>query len=110
MYKEIYTKKFKKDIKLLKRQGKNKDKLTEVLHYLLDGKTLPEKYKDHNLIGEWIGCRECHIEPDWLLIYQIDDVKKKVYLLRSGSHSNLFDEAFELDIVQLNKQLNEILN
>ena len=51
MYKEIYTKKFKKDIKLLKRQGKNKDKLTEVLHYLLDGKTLPEKYKEGKLYG-----------------------------------------------------------
>lgn len=61
----------------------------EVIHTLGTGGILPEKYKDHALIGNWIGCRECHIRPDFLLIYKIDD-SNTVTLARLGSHSELF--------------------
>lgn len=64
--------------------------LTEVIRLLADGNTLPEKYKDHKLSGDFIGCRECHITPDWLLIYEINKGELVLYLTRTGTHSDLF--------------------
>lgn len=107
MYQEVYTKQCKKDIKLIKKQGKDRNKLKQVIELLAYGKPLPEKYKDHWLTGNWAGCRECHIQPDWLLIYKIHG--NFLYLLRTGSHSNLFNEALILSISELNKILNECL-
>ena len=83
-----YTTQFKKDIKKINKSGKNIKKLTEVIDLLVDEKPLPQKYRDHSLIGNYIGCRECHVEPDWLLIYQI--VSRRLVLSRTGSHSQLF--------------------
>ena len=109
---EIYTSRMKKDIKLVKKQGKDRDKLYAVVEKLKNGTLLEAKYKDYNLSGNYIGCRECHIEPDWLLVYRIDKTESKLYLLRTGSHSNLFKESFRIDIniCNLNKKLTEILN
>ena len=82
------TTQFKKDIRKQIRRGKNPDKLTQVVELLLTGKSLPDVCKDHPLIGNWIGRRDCHIEPDWILIYRKTD--EEIRLERTGSHSDLF--------------------
>lgn len=89
-YEVKFTNQFKKDLKLAKRQGKNLDKLYTVIDKLANDKTLEQKYKDHNLSGNYKNCRECHIEPDWLLIYEIIDDVLILMLQRLGSHSELF--------------------
>ena len=68
-----FTNQFKKDLKLAKKQNKNLDKLFEVIGILANGGTLDAKYRDHDLTGNYKGTRECHIEPDWLLIYEIQN-------------------------------------
>ena len=80
----------KKDIKLVKKRGYKLEKFTEVLNLLIEQKPLPEKYKDHQLMGDYADCRECHIEPDWLLIYKIEKEELTLILTRTGSHSDLF--------------------
>lgn len=89
-YEVRFTSQFKKDVKLAKKQGKDIDKLLGVIEILANGKTLDEKYHDHDLSGSFKGCRECHIEPDWLLIYEIDNDVLILVLNRVGSHSELF--------------------
>lgn len=89
-YEVRFTNQFKKDIKLAKKQGKDIDKLFDVIGILANGETLAEKYRDHDLSGNFKGCRECHIEPDWLLIYEIDNNVLVLVLNRVGSHSELF--------------------
>jgi len=84
----LVTKQFKKDIKKLKRQGKNLDKLKIVIDKICEGQTLEEKYHDHKLIGDYEKAKECHIEPDWLLIYE--EFEESIKLRRTGSHSELF--------------------
>ena len=89
MSKEVVrTNRFKKDLKRLQRQGKDMAKLRTVLNYIIDGEALPLKYKDHPLRGEWFGSRDCHVEPDWVLIYT--EREDEVCLERMGSHSDLF--------------------
>ena len=83
-----YTTQFKKDYKRIKKQQKDLLKLKKVLDLLTSKKKLPLKYRDHNLSGQWIGHRDCHIEPDWILIYRI--TSDSLYLERTGSHSDLF--------------------
>ena len=90
MYKIVYTNKMKKDVKLMKKRGKNLDKLVNVLSLLADGKTLPDLYRDHKLTGNLHDFRECHIEPDWLLIYQIYEDTLILSATATGSHSDLF--------------------
>lgn len=90
MYKIIPTTQFKKDLKLIKKQGKDVTELNKVINSLAAGKTLPEKYRDHLLSGNWRNHRECHIAPDWLLIYKIDNNVLVLTLARTGSHSDLF--------------------
>ena len=89
-YEIRFTNQFKKDIKLAQKQGKNLDKLFAVVDILASGKELAPKFRDHDLSGEYTGCRECHIEPDWLLIYEIDNNLLILVLNRVGSHSELF--------------------
>lgn len=84
------TTQFKKDIKLAKKQKKNLDKLFLVIDKIANGEKLEEKYKDHELSGNYKGVRECHIEPDWLLMYEIVDDILVLVLNRVGSHSDLF--------------------
>ena len=84
------TNKFKRDLKTVQKRGYNLDLLTEVIRLLASGENLPEKNKDHPLTGNFTGCRECHIAPDWLLIYEIDNGSLFLYLTRTGTHSDLF--------------------
>jgi mRNA interferase YafQ len=82
------TSQFKKDIKRLQKRGKDLAKIWVVIDLLLAQKPLPEKNRDHPLGGNWAGHRDCHIEPDWLLIYKVLD--DEVRLERTGTHSDLF--------------------
>ena len=86
----VLTSMFKKDLKLVKKRGYDLSLLTSVVDTLAMGKPLDEKYKDHNLVGNYKGCRECHITPDWLLIYEVSDNELILYLTRTGTHSDLF--------------------
>ena len=74
----------------MKKRGKDLDKLKLVLNMPQQGKELPSKYKDHAHTGNYIGCRECHIEPDWLLVYEIINDELVILLLTTGTHSDLF--------------------
>lgn len=82
------TTQFKKDIRKQINRGKDPDKRTQVIDLLLKNEELPENYKDHSLRGNWGGRRDCHIEPDWVLIYRKDD--GEIRLERTGSHSDPF--------------------
>ena len=89
-YEIVPTNKFKKDLKKAIKRGYNMTLIEEVIDILAKGEQLPEKYKDHNLAGNYKECRECHITPDWLLIYEVDDKHLFLYLTRTGTHSDLF--------------------
>ena len=86
------TTKFRKDYKRMKKQGKNMTLLQTVIDDLLAEKVLDEKYLDHPLAGKYVGFRECHIQPDWLLIYTVDRGQLILVAARTGTHSDLFDE------------------
>ena len=88
MYQIFRTSSFKKDYKKLSQN--NKDLLKELLIKLVNNETLEEKYKDHKLIGDYLGCKECHIKPDLLLIYRIENQILELSLIRVGKHSELF--------------------
>lgn len=81
---------FTKDLKLLARRGYDLNKIKFVISELANGNKLDSKYKDHQLTGDYSGKRECHILPDWLLIYEIKNDELLLYLVRTGSHSDLF--------------------
>jgi len=81
---------FKKDYKMAIKRGYNIALLLEVIEILANGDTLPEKYQDHALKGKYMGYRECHITPDWLLIYKIEESMLILALTRTGTHSDLF--------------------
>ena len=84
----ILCAKFRRDVKLAERRGKDMSKLREAILLLIEGNPLPPRYKDHHLSGDWEHHRDCHIEPDWLLLYKIDS--DDLYLVRTGSHADLF--------------------
>ncbi len=84
------TTRFKKDFKLAMKRGLKIELLEEVIVALAMGETLPEKHKDHALTRNWGGFRECHVLPDWLLIYRIEDEVLVLTLARTGTHSDLF--------------------
>lgn len=90
MYAVKPTTRFQKDLKRLQKRGYDLSLLTEVIKVLAAGELLPEKNKDHALSGNFDGCRECHITPDWLLIYEIANEELILYLTRTGTHSDLF--------------------
>ncbi len=81
---------FRKDLKLARKRGLKIERLKEVVNILAEQKKLEDKYRDHGLSGEYKGFRECHIEPDWLLVYRIDEDVLELFLFRTGSHSDLF--------------------
>lgn len=85
-----YQSAFKKDYKRIVKRGYDIRLLEEVISILANQEPLPEKFRDHSLLGKYTGCRECHITPDWLLIYEIDGNELILYLTRTGSHSDLF--------------------
>lgn len=80
---------FKKDFKKLLSSGRNLEKLASVIRTLQAGERLPERNRDHALTGNYVGHRECHVSPDWLLIYRTTETE--LILVRTGSHSELFD-------------------
>lgn len=88
-----YTNSFEKDLKLAKKQNKKLDKLFYIIEKLANLEKLEDKYHDHELIGNYKGFRECHIEPDWLLIYYINNNSITLVLSRLGSHSDLFEQG-----------------
>ncbi len=85
-----YSAKFKRDFKTIVKRGYNPDLLQEVLEILCNGQPLPPQYKDHRLMGNYEGYRECHITTDWLLIYKIENDILTLTLTRTGTHSDLF--------------------
>lgn len=88
MLQPIYKNKFEKDLKRIAKRGYNLDKMKTVMNDLISKKSLNPKFLDHPLKGEYADCRECHIEPDWLLIYFIE--KSSITFIRTGTHSDLF--------------------
>ena len=90
MFNIVSSNRFKKDLKLAIRRGYNIALLEEVVNKLAKGEILEQKYRDRELSGDFKGLRECHITPDWLLVYQIVDNELVLYLFRTGTHSDLF--------------------
>ena len=90
----VSTNKFNKQLKKMVKQGKNIDKIKTVIEKLANGEKLEFKYRDHLLLDTkyYKNCRECHIEPDWLLIYKYKDDEIILYLVETGSHSDLFNK------------------
>lgn len=90
MFELEVSRQYLRDLKLARKRGLDESKLDEIINKLLAGETLPPKNRDHALVGDYKGCRECHISPDWLLIYAIDNGLNLLSLIRTGSHSDLF--------------------
>ena len=86
----VLSNQFKKDLKLANKRGLNLELLNEVVTKLANQEELPQSNKDHKLSGNYKGFRECHIKPDWLLIYKIHNDELILFLTRTGSHSDLF--------------------
>lgn len=86
------TARFRKDFKRIKKRGRDVSLLREVLEKLCSKESLEARYKDHALIGSYIGFRECHIQPDWLLIYAVNDDELTLVASRTGSHADLFNK------------------
>ena len=93
-YKVQYTSRFKKEFKKVLKQGRDENKFLEVLCFIANGKELDQKYKNHKLINDktFRDCNECHITPDWLLIYKIQNNELILLLFATGSHSELFNK------------------
>lgn len=86
----VRSNRFLKDLRLAKKRGLDLSLLEEVVNKLANQEVLEEKYHDHALSGDYADFRECHIKPDWLLVYAIDDEELELFLFRTGSHSDLF--------------------
>lgn len=86
----VASNQFKKDLKLAKKRGLKLDRLSTVVNILAAQQPLDEKYRDHNLNGTYRGFRECHIEPNWLLVYRLEDDALELFLFRTGTHADLF--------------------
>jgi mRNA interferase YafQ len=89
-YEVKFTAQFKKDLKAAKKQGKDLEKLFAVIDKLANCERLEARFREHSLSGDYQGCKECHIEPDWLLVYEYMDKVLVLMLYRLGSHSELF--------------------
>lgn len=89
MYDISYTTSFNRDLKKVKKRGYDLKLMSVVVRKLQLGESLEPKYKNHNLTGNWKGYRECHILPDWLLVYKVDDDRLVLVLSRTGTHSDL---------------------
>lgn len=89
-YALVVTAQFKREYKLARKRGFDPNRLAEIVTLLANGIPLPEKKRDHALSGDWIGYRECHILPDWLLIYRLEEDILVLTLTRTGTHSDLF--------------------
>ncbi len=85
-----YQTAFKKDYKRIKKRGYDTRLLKKVIELLAERQELPKEYRDHALSGDYVGCRECHIAPDWLLVYEVIERELVLYLTRTGTHSDIF--------------------
>lgn len=85
-----FTSRFKKDYKLMLKRGMNAAQFETVVELLRRCQPLPERYRDHDLSGDYAGFRECHILPDWLLVYRVEEDRLLLTLFRTGTHSDLF--------------------
>ena len=90
MFTPAYTRRFQRDLNRLRQGGRDLAALKAVMASILAGEPLAPKFKDHKLIGAWQGRRECHLRPDWLLIYKIDAERHLIIFERTGSHADLF--------------------
>ena len=90
MLKIVPSNQFKRDLKTAQKRGLDLARLREIVGMLADGKTLDATYRDHALSGKFNGFRECHIQPDWLLVYRIEAELLELFLFRTGTHSDLF--------------------
>lgn len=90
MYSVEYTKRFEKDVKRCVKRGLDISKLQATAAILAETGTLPIRYKPHKLSGDYAGCWECHIEPNWILVWEQDDTKLTLLFLHTGTHSDLF--------------------
>lgn len=91
-YSVKYTTQFKKDYKNAVKRGLKTDLLKEVVENLANGEKLADKYRDHALTGNWVGFRECHVQSDWLIIYRLENDVLVLTLVRTGTHSDLFNK------------------
>ncbi len=89
-YDLVLSGRFKKDLKKSIKRNVDISELNTVVEILLAGEKLPERFQDHGLSGNWTGHRECHIKPDWLLVYYIQDDMSVLTLTRTGTHSDLY--------------------
>ena len=92
MFRFITTNRFEKEYKLMMKRGKDINKLDAVMLKLIHGEILDSKYKDHTLKGNFKDRSECHIEPDWLLVYKLDRKEQKIIFERTGSHADIFEQ------------------
>ena len=91
MFEVVLSNRFRKDLKLAAKRGLRLDELNAIVNQLAAGQTLPERNRDHALTGDYIGFRECHIRPDWLLVSRVDGDALELFLFRTGTHTDLFD-------------------
>ena len=91
MFEVVLSNRFRKDLKLAAKRGLRLDELNAIVEQRAAGQTLPERNRDHALTGDYIGFRECHIRPDWLLVYRVDGDALELFLFRTGTHTDLFD-------------------
>ncbi len=91
MYEVVLSNRFRKDLKLAAKRGCDLALLNSIVDRLAQGETLPAKHRDHSLTGDYIGFRERHIQPDWLLIYRTEGEALMLFLMRTGTHADLFD-------------------
>lgn len=89
-YQVVPSTQFRKDLKRAQRRGCDIPRLTVIIKALAEGEALDPQYRDHPLSGDYAHCRECHITPDWLLVYRYREAELLLYLIRTGSHSDLF--------------------
>ena len=90
MRKPVYSGQFQRDVKRSRKRGKDMDKLKAVVQSLISDESLPPRYKDNSLGGDWVHHRKCHIEPDWLLIYRLLGENFEIRFERIGTHADLF--------------------
>ncbi len=86
----VLSNQFRRDLKLAAKRGYDLNLLDEIVTKLANKETLPEKNRDHNLTGKYAGFRECHIQPDWLLVYRVDETEIILFLSRTGTYADLF--------------------
>lgn len=87
-----YTSQFKRDYKRARKRGLDLELLRNTVERLANDVALPQSMREHRLAGEYSGCMECHLQPDWLLVYRKEDTRLLLVLQRTGTHSDLFDE------------------